>query len=133
SRARVPLPRLILRDLVDVAIPFLKEGRADVFADVVLQSGDDEIRREGAMLRVQVQQVKVSTGNSLKFIEVARNLPVRLRDLAQDIPQGLHLLSELPHVVLEVGFAHARSPSKPRSLKSPHFPSGLGACEVLHL
>src|SRR2546425_12471313 len=81
------------------------------------------------MLRVQVQEAKVPAGDRLEFVEVARDLPVRLRDRAQDLPQGLHLLAEFPHVVLEVAFAPARSPSKRRGLKSPHFPSGFDACE----
>src|SRR5207245_11155394 len=98
----------------------LEEGRDDVPGDVVLQSWDDEVRRDGAMFRVQVQEAKVPSGDRLEFIEVARNLPVRLRDLAEDFPQRLHLLAEFPHLVLTIAFAHARSLSRRRAL-NPYF------------
>ena len=79
------------------------------------------------MFGVQVQEAKVPPSDRLELIKVARDLAIRLGDLAQDFPQRLHLLAELPHVVLEVAFTHARSPSNPRGLKSPDFPSGFDA------
>jgi len=50
----------------------------------------------------------------LQLIEIARNLTIWLGDLAQNLPQGLHLHAELPHVVFEVAF----------TLRAPHPGSG---------
>src|SRR5206468_2242363 len=82
------------------------------------------------VFRVQVQEAKVPPGDRLKLIEIGRHFTIRLGDFAQDFPQGLHLLAELPHVVLEVAFAHAHSPSNRRGLKSPHFPSGFAVVAI---
>src|SRR5438094_5711565 len=128
SRGGAPLPLYRFRNLRDVAVPFLEEGRDDVLGYIVLQPWDNEVRGDRAVFRVQVQEAKVPPGDRLKLIEIGRHFTIRLGDFAQDFPQGLHLLAELPHVVLEVAFAQAHSPSNRRGLKSPRFASELDVC-----
>src|SRR3989440_475006 len=82
-----------------------------------------------AVFRVQVQEAKVPPGDRLELVEVAGNFTIWFGDFAQDFAQGLDLLAELTHVVLEVAFAHAHSPSNRHALKSPHFPCGFDAFE----
>src|SRR5205807_47921 len=78
-----------------------------------------------AVFRVQVKEAKVPPGDRLQLIEIGRHFTIRFGDFAQDFAQSLDLLAELPHVVLEVAFAHAHSPSSRRALKSAHFPSSF--------
>ncbi len=74
--------------------------------DVILETGDRELGRDGPVAPDQVHELQVPAGQVLQLLHGSGEIRVGLGDSVEDLPQGLDLLSQFPQVLPDVLARH---------------------------